>query len=527
MESSSEAVITCGELGRAAGEANSLHRFILGVDPQPVRLDQAEIEALDDPFANLLLANGVFPTTAEQVLTEFDSAVPGGDPLATQRSFVVGEGSQLAPGAPLAGVRAFLLTRGDGPDGPDVFISTGGPADEFIEVMAWDRTAKGFNYYQTRQAASPWVLAGNSADALRTGSARNGPFESHPSGSILMKELRFPWVHWHSFAAVVRPDVAGDQLANHPWFAERSGAQELETAAVMPAIRRWTTTRLDAAVDAAGNVASPRLIIESFLKTPTVNLVSSRVEANLIIGGAEESFDIPHAFFVDSECLVEILGLPAPDPAQFTASSAEYLQVLTDHKVTLRLDDGAAVGAPPQDTHFAFVVPERAFEDIETVRGAVEIGLVTRRLAAALLMVDFANPVFSSRREQLLAHVPGTAMIADGASTFSDEFADAIRKSSAAGEEDGSPEHEFAQLWDAGEDGWPNQFSALLTDYYDRVAAKLREQGGLDEIFRLAESRRDRVRDMPIHENPLLFATPDPRIGESLRMQPGGEIVTA
>ena len=45
----------------------------------------------------------------------------------------------------------------------------------------------------------------------------------------------------------------------------------------------------------------------------------------------------------------------------------------------------------PGDTHFAFLIPERAFEDQEVLRAAMRIGLVSPRLAASLLMTDFAN----------------------------------------------------------------------------------------------------------------------------------------
>ena len=58
------------------------------------------------------------------------------------------------------------------------------------------------------------------------------------------------------------------------------------------------------------------------------------------------------------------------------------------------------------DTHFCFLVPERAFEDQAVLREAIEIGLVTKRLAACLLMVDPWNPIFSDRRRALLRHVP-------------------------------------------------------------------------------------------------------------------------
>lgn len=513
--------ITCGQLDEARGTPDSLVRFILGADPEPVALGASAIGELGDAIAQNLFSQGVFPRTPEELLQALEKV--GGE-LAPQRTFVVGEDSQLPPGTAGSGIRAFLITRGGGTDGPDVIISTSRPDAGFIEVMAWDNRRQGFNFYQTRDSAQPWILAGNSADALRPESAGSGPFESHPSGNFLLKELRFPWVHWHSSAATIRADAVPAELAAHPWFTERQDAQDLEIAAAMPAIRRWTRTRLQAAVGPDGAVDNPGQIMRSFLATPTVNLVSSRTQASLIVNAQVERFDIPHAFFVDSECLREVLGLPAPGTEQFTVAAALYREVLTEHGVTIRAN-GQVLVEPPQDTHFAFVVPERAFEDIETVRIAIEMGLVSRRLAACLLMVDFANPIFSPRREALLTpqHMPETATLSGGQSSFSDDFANAIVGSDAASDE-GTAEAEFAGLWSIG-DAWAERFAPMLTAYYEAAAGRLNDTAGLTEVFRLAESRRNSVRAMPMgRETDLLFATPEPRLTQSLRMLPTGEI---
>lgn len=138
-------------------------------------------------------------------------------------------------------------------------------------------------------------------------------------------------------------------------------------------------------------------------------------------------------------------------------------------------------------------MPERAFEDTDTLRQAIERGIVSPRLAACLLMVDFPNPIFSQKRKRLLEHVSGTAFRQGG--HFSQDVADAIR-SSAAATEPGTPEHEFAQLWDAG----PNfeaTFNGLLQNYYTAFAQRLTTQEGFDSYMRLAESRRDFVRGTP------------------------------
>ncbi len=54
------------------------------------------------------------------------------------------------------------------------------------------------------------------------------------------------------------------------------------------------------------------------------------------------------------------------------------------------------------DSHFAFLVPEPAFEDRDLLDLLVQEGILSQRFAACLLMVDFSNAIFSPRRAALL-----------------------------------------------------------------------------------------------------------------------------
>lgn len=118
--------------------------------------------------------------------------------------------------------------------------------------------------------------------------------------------------------------------------------------------------------------------------------------------------DLPETFFVDSAALSGVLDLQPP-PTPFVASGI-YARSLQSFTVTLSDDEQFE---RPGDTHFAFVVPERAFEDTETIRQAIEFELIRGRLAACLLMVDFPNPIFSAKRLQLLRYVPDTPIRAN------------------------------------------------------------------------------------------------------------------
>ncbi len=167
----------------------------------------------------------------------------------------------------------------------------------------------------------------------------------------------------------------------------------------------------------------------------------------------------------------------------------------------MRLEDGNFKRRG--DTHFCFLVPERAFEDQEVLRVAIEIGLVSKRLAACLLMVDPWNPIFSERRSSLLRHTPAAASIQNGKSTFSTDMAKAILAAAENGPP-GSPEAEFAERWAVGPQ-FKQPFRKLLRPYVDAVEKQAKTQAGFEAYFKLAEARRNEFRKMPISEFPLLL----------------------
>ena len=353
----------------------------------------------------------------------------------------------------------------------------------------------------------------------------NGPFESHVSGNFLMKELRAPWMNWDSPDAPVPPDVFGpeDPRGAHEWFRQKEtlGAFTCETKVARPAIVRWTKKRFEPLRAGSAVVERPGRIMQQVLQTPSVNLVSSHTQSRAVSGDV----DLPQTFFVDSETLTETvqLGLDAPPP--LAVPDAIYQQALETFDV--RWTDGGEF-TRRGDTHFAFCVPERAFEDVAVVREAIDVGVLTPRFAASLLMTDFANPTFSQRRATLMAHVPAVAAVQGGQSGFSEQMADAI-VADADSTPDGSPEREFAERWAAG-DAWKEAFNSLLDDYYAALQAKLSDHDGFNAVFRLAEARRDHVRGsdrfekMPIAEFRLLFAQTNVPSGDR-QMRPDGSVV--
>jgi hypothetical protein len=480
-------------------QAGQIHRFIQGIDASPAPMAADEIaRELNDPFGALLLRKGTFPTTVHEVLTALDTATQPSDNLRRQMSFLVGEGSQIPWSQQTASLdRGLRLAVTRGVDSAiDVLVSTdGGLQEAFLQVIGWDEQSGVFNYYQHMEGS--WVWAGNSTHAFDPRSRRHGAFDSHINGSMVMKELKFPWNHWHSVAATIPPEVFApdDQAKNDPLVAGRSGAEVLQERVVQPGVRRWTDSRFSKEVASDGKVARVRPLLEQLLDTTSVNLVSSTQESRTV--DKTTPLVLPLTFFVDVDGL-SLLGLPAPP--SLTVTGDAYVTALSTFQVALT--DGAF--SQPGDTHFAFLVPERAFEDLDVVKKTRETGLLTDRFIGCALMVDFANPVFSPRRASLLTHIPEAF---DGpVGGLPDAVANAIVQ--AAGSTPApSPENEFAELWRLG-DGWKAEAEKRLTAYYSALTTLTGTAGGFEEIFKLAESRRRQVMGLKLSEQrPLLFAT--------------------
>ena len=328
-----------------------------------------------------------------------------------------------------------------------------------------------------------------------------------------MKELKLPWVHWHSFSApVTAANLPGD-LRKHPWVAKKdpSGAATCEIEVAIPSVKRWTKRRFERLLGKDGIVERPERVMRQVLRTDTVNLHSSETAADAI--EASGRVTLPPTFFVDADTLNGVLGLRPPP--FLTVPSKIYLKTLKTFDV--RRTDGQGFDRPG-DTHFCFIVPERALEDVETIREAIRVGLFGERFAASLLMVDFANPVFSPRREKLLEHAPTSAKITGGRSGFA---AAMVKRILAAAESspDNSPEREFAKRWQAGAK-WRSEFSRVLESYYTGLEKTMRTQTGFDGVFRVAETRRRDVADRtPLVESPLLFATANIPPTKRMRMR--------
>ncbi len=511
--------------------AGNIYRFVLGIDQQPRPMTTDEIQKeLNDAFAVLLLRTGIFPQTLRAVLQSLDAINnDASNGLPDQRSFLVADGGQIHWSAETAAVpRSFRFAISRSRNGrTGLLISTGTNFDstsEFLQALAWDPVNAVFNYYERRGGV--WVWAGNSWHSLAPPSRGKGPFDSHVNGSLVMKELKFPWTHWHSQSSAITDDVLppNDPLRNESLWRNKSGAEDFELSVVRPGIEQWTRTRIKASISDPTNGIlkdSDKLLWHLFEST-TFNLIASSSQSRSVT--PDSQVRLPMTFFFNSDVLLDLIELE-PDISVPQASGDAYLQSLQSFDFHLKTEGFRQDG----DTHVAFLVPEFAFEDLAVISELIQRKCLTNKFVACVLMIDFANPVSSLRRAALMKYVPPAASFREGrcnleAVIVANLEAEVATRLALNEDISQTTEQEFLDNWRLGDD-WREQFSRRIEAYMARVQDRLLTQDGFNDCVRLAESRRREFRRRPLAEFDLtLPVTNIPLDAPELQMLADGTV---
>ena len=503
-------------------DPRELLRFIAGRDATPTPLTLEEVRAsVQDRFVRLVLqpesASGPPPLSLRAVLAALDAT-----PMTEQRSFVVADGGQVAWSAETADLqrnfRLAIVRQAPGDQQADILISASTDIDSatnFLQVIGWDATAGAFQFYERRFGR--WVWAGSAWDALEPGSRGRGPFDSHINGALNMKELKFPWLHWHSPSAAIADAVLApdDPLRSEPLWTDRRLADEFERTVVRPGIARWTDSRF-ARRTVDGSLTRLHEFFRQVLGTSTVNLISAPTSSEAVAIGHD--VQLPLTFLVDVDALLGTLELE-PEIPDLLVPAEVYRQCLA--RFDARVSDGRHTFTG--DTHFVFVVPEPAFEDTLVLEGLIARGVLEPRLAASLLMVDGENPVFSSRRASLAAFVPDSARLGEPAA-FTAAFVERLRASGGAGIP-GRAEHDLLANLAVPENRWRDEFAGRLSRQLAAVAPRLHTLDGFAPLYELAESRRREFRRRPLAEFRLTTPTTNiPDTAPLLEMTTGAAV---
>ena len=508
---------------------DTLYRNVVGLDARPRPKEATEIRELEDPFGRLLRSGKPFPLTLRSLLAAFDALAGTASALPDQLVFLVADGGHI-PWTPetdhLGRAFRFAVSRGKGEFSLLVSASTAldsASNEAFLQIIGWDDVHEVFHFYERLNGTFFW--AGMSPHALEDGTRGKGPFDSHVNGALVMKELRSPWVHWHAPQAGINEEALApdDPLRGDTLFRQRVTAERLEIEVVRPAIRRWNAARLSRAANPDGRWRSVRQFLRQVVTDTTVNLASSETASHLL--SDTSLLRPPLSFFINRDVLFDTLGL-LPDVdgmADITIPGRLYRACLRRYDVH-RSDGTIRVEG---DSHFAFLVPEPAFEDTQLTDALVQAALLTARLAASHSMTDFPNPVFSDRRLSLLRHMPSEASGPNPGEELQARFVQAVSDAVAANDGGAgaadSAEREFLANWQAAND--TDRFIQRIADYFAALRSGMNDEDVVDGWFRLAEYRRRRFRRRPLAE--FALTTPRTTIAENapaLRMTELGRV---
>ena len=467
---------------------------VVGINDPPTPMTKAEILKLGDPFTSEILLRGTYPLTLSALVTAVEK-IQGGNAFPIRKLFLVAEGGQFRLSHPRFELNARMVFTWQKSDStpPDLLLSTVAATNSdasLLQLIAWSDMDRAFHFFERKHGA--WGWAGNSFHALREPSRGQGPFDSHINGGLVMKELKFPWAHWHSMSSSIPREAfpSNSEFHTDPLFGTIDNAELLENI-VKGGVARWTKSRLSA--DSSGSALKNAPTYIRQIVTPTsANLISTSLEFERV---RRSTLKLPSSFFFDTDGLeLGVLRIDAFSDAipggRIEVDGDLYSDAVRDLEMLVPSED--ATTSVEGDTHFCFLVPERAFEDVEVARQLLENGIISPRFLLSLLMVDFQNPVRSDRRAELLKYCPENLNVGE---SLENMFISSVEQANAS---KSSAEAEFLSYW--RETNLLEKIHADLSKFFFGIQAFVSSAEGVKLLVKLAEFRKGFFRKQLLNE---------------------------
>ncbi len=472
-----------------------IYRFVDGIDKCLTPISDSEItQKLNDGFAKNLLRQGSFPNSVDAITT----AVMGAGMNLQQANYVVGEGSQIpttvADRDEPRNLR-YVLSWGATPTSAQIFLSAApGGNSSFLQVIAWDTQARTFNFYEFREqvgqgngtSTKVWSWAGESAIAQAKETIGHGCFDCHHNGVVIMKELNVPWNNWQSQQSTISPLVVPLAVAQEKFFRNSNGAEVLERAirsGFQTYYRGWLSDRYQKQGETI-RLKDVDLMLRRLTTNTTVNFISSGIQSsgNNTSPPQKDVSGIPNDLFLWDSALRTALNLNYTIP-NIVFKRQDYDNFLDTNKVKLvqsdfNKPDGSPLYQQDGSTYFSFFVPVPSAEDLYLLTQMRSTKIVSDKFIAAILMVDFQNPVFSAKRVSLQQYAQGltTGTIVAGVSSVPTDFAAKLRTVAATQSSCDAAnnfdlctaEQQFLYAWNLPDDSWKSTLGARIQAYLDK-----------------------------------------------------------
>lgn len=508
-------------------ESGKIYRFIEGMDLCVTPMTEQEIvEKLNDPFATAILRKGTFPDSVDAIVT----AVSNSGLNLRQANYLVGEGSQIP--TTVASREAprnlrYVLTWGTSPtSSAQIFLNAApGGNSGFLQLISWNAQANKYNFFEFREqvgertgtSTKVWSWTGDSSMARTPQTMGRGCFDCHHNGVVIMKELASPWNNWHSQLATISPLVVPMAVAQEQIFQNLSGAQDLErvvNSGFQIYYQNWLRDRYKNEQGTI-QISDVNEMLRHLTTNTTVNFASSKIQSkgeNTSPPNREIS-GIPNDFFLWDTALSTRLALNYTIPP-ITFKRSDYDNYLKTHNFKLVQPDFTKPDDSPlyeQDgsTYFAFFVPVPSVEDSYMLSQMRSRKILSDKFIAALLMVDFKNPVFSDKRTSLQQYAEQikTGTIKDEKSSVPDDFAQKVRAAAAsqpacdtANLDNCTAEQQFLHTWDLPDDQWKASVQERIQTYLDGIK-NLSPSQQLDQLMRLGIKRGSQFQSWPTIKN--------------------------
>ena len=519
-------------------------------------LDEQEVN-LNDLWGKDILRQGKFPLQvkdAQEAIAQANSSL-------TEEIYLVAEGGQIplsvAPRDANRDPRLTITWKGDGILST-LLSASPGPTTGFLQVIAWDPQKKKFNYYELNRDNN-WSWAGDSSHARQPQFIGKGCFDCHHNGSVIMKELKRPWNNWQSELATIDLSVLPEMIATDPNLANLIGANVLEqdiNGGVSQYYNAWLDRHISEELTTVTEVPE---ILRHLTTTTSVNFESNNPSPT------NTEVVPPKNFFLFDDALSKLAGDDFGDagykfPNTIGFDTAQFKQTIESKGFALRQCDRVdntnecepgTVDYEQKGTTFnPFFIPVPSNEDtfvitklmdFQVIRGnqRKNIKFIPDKFAAAVLMVDFQNPIFSPVRSSLQAYAEklDTATIDNqGVSNIPSLFVAEI-EAAAAGQppcsvenlDSCSAEQQFLNTWNLPDGTWKDQVNQRIQSYLNAVADQISNDNGLSDYVDLSISRRRQFASIKpiknLFEFSLLLPQSDlPGNSPLLRMQSDGKV---
>jgi hypothetical protein len=296
----------------------------------------------------------------------------------------------------------FLARRG----------STLSVREGFVELIAWDRTKRMYNFWEL--IGPDWHYRGDANDIAANVAALNlGRSDAqfaftktskdgepvlrcsgcHTLGTPVMKEIDPPHNDWWRTTRPLPLDPLKPDAEVSRLLAGVADASNLARV-VKRGIDRLVTEST-----ATGSTLAQRL--RSLATTMEMNLASDTVPLQTRIAEGT-AVEIPAGFFVDTR-LVE-------KPAAVRVDLKAYRAALKSVGSSFPPESTTSTA---QESHHAFLVPTRSYVDNRVLDDLIARGVLDEELVADVLAVDLTTPVFSRDRGSLMRFFPAAAANAD------------------------------------------------------------------------------------------------------------------